>query len=225
MAEYFYRKNLVQRILYERRRRRVEFILSKVNVFPGMSVLDVGCGPDGRSLENFLPSDFIIVGIDLHERKYVRIDHPGFSYIQQDASDLGIFVDKQFDLTFSIGMMEHICNRSILNKMAREIERVSKQYVIIVPWKWAWLEPHFKFPFFQLLPYSLKLFLTKLLNLHGLREKVQNEPTHIKNHYSWLPSEEWKKIFVGSSVYLCPTLETIAIVKHDTARCSKTSAI
>ena len=66
--------------------------------------------------------------------------------------------------------------------------------------------------------YSLKLFLTKFLNLHGLREKVQNEPTHIENHYQWFPSEEWKKIFVGSSVYLCPSLETIAIVRRGTAR-------
>lgn len=217
MGEFIYKTKIIQKILEERRKRRIEFMLSKVNVYPGMRILDIGCGPDGRSLENYLPPDYRIVGIDLYEEREVRVSHPCFSYIQQDATDLSRFIDKQFDLTFSIGMMEHICNQSSLKKMIREIERVSKQYIIIVPWRWAWIEPHFKFPFFQLFPYTLKVYLTRLLNLHSLREKIKMDFSYINKNYQWFSSKVWNEYFLGSTIYLCPTLETIAIVKNDMA--------
>ena len=73
------------------------------------------------------------------------------------------------------------------------------------------------FPFFQLLPYGLKLTLTKMLDLHLLKEKVQKDPTYIRKHYQWLSSAEWREIFVGSKIYLQPTFEGIAIVKRDQA--------
>jgi ubiquinone/menaquinone biosynthesis C-methylase UbiE len=103
----------------------------KVKFVSKMMVLDVGCGCDGRTLENFLSLDYEIVGIDLFEEKDVNILHPHFKYIKQDARDLSIFHDKEFDLAFSICMMEHICNRMDLTKIAREIQRVAKQYAII----------------------------------------------------------------------------------------------
>jgi len=215
MAEFIYKKKFIQKILHERRKQRVKFVLAKVDVFSEMSILDIGCGPDGRSLENVLPDDYGITGIDLYEEKDVKIKHPNFTYIQHDATDLSIFKDKQFDLCFSIGMMEHICDRSVLLKMAREIERVSKQYVILVPWKWAWIEPHFKVPFFQLYPYGFKLFITKLLNLHDLGKKVSSDSSYINNHYQWLSNTEWRTIFTNSSVHLMPTCEAIAIIKKN----------
>ncbi|MBW2664072.1 MAG: class I SAM-dependent methyltransferase [Deltaproteobacteria bacterium] len=213
MGEYFYRKQFIQNLLYKRRWHRVDFLLSKVRLFPEMSILDVGCGPDGRSLEKFLHSDYRIVGIDLYDETEVKVNHPRFTYFQQDARSLSRFRDKEFDLALSIGMMEHICDRAMLSQMACEINRVSKQYVIVVPWKYAWIEPHFKFPFFQLLPYRFKLALTKMFDLHNLREKVKIDAAYIRNHYQWLSNPEWQRIFVGSKVYVTPTLETIAIIK------------
>lgn len=217
MSEYFYRKQVIQKLLHKRRQHRVRFYLSKVQLWPEMSILDVGCGTDGRSLENFLPSDYRIVGIDLYDEAEIKINHPCFSYCMQDAQDLCRFRDKEFDLAVSIGMMEHICDHAILRQVAHEIDRVSRQYVISVPWRYTWIEPHFKFPFFQLLPYGLKLRLTIAFDLHQLKEKVQNDSAYIRKHYQWLPSSEWKEIFVGSRVYVQPTLLGIAIVKQDQA--------
>jgi ubiquinone/menaquinone biosynthesis C-methylase UbiE len=178
-----------------------------------MSVLDVGCGPNGRSLEVFLPSDYRIVGIDLYDKHEIIINHPQFTYIQQDAQDLSLFRDDEFDLTVSIGMLEHICNREILEKIVTEIIRVSKQYIIIVPWKYAWIEPHFRIPFFQLMPKNLQRALTISLNLHNLGKKVRQDRAYIPKNYQWLSNMEWRRIFTGSKVCLSPTLETIAIVK------------
>jgi ubiquinone/menaquinone biosynthesis C-methylase UbiE len=181
LSEYIYNNKVIQKSLSKRRELRAKFILSKVNITPEMSILDVGCGGDGRSFENFLPDTYKIIGIDLLDESVVKISHKNFVYIKTDAQDLSLFPDKQFDLTVSIGMMEHICNRDALDRMAKEIDRVSKQFLIVVPWKYAVIEPHFKFPFFSLLPYKLQIILTKILNLHNLRELVTMD------YWRWSP--------------------------------------
>jgi len=213
MAEFLYKTKFIQHILKNRRKRRAEFIMSKVNTALDMSILDVGCGPSGRSFEDYVHKDFKITGIDLLDEKKVKMARSNFTYYKQDAQDLNIFRDKEFDLTVSFGMMEHICNHTILRKMASEIERVSKQWVIVVPWKYAFIEPHFRLPFFQLLPYSLKVFLTKVFNLHNLREAVKKDYDYIKNHYQWLSNRQWKEIFKASKTYISPGLDTIALVE------------
>ncbi|MBI4774998.1 MAG: class I SAM-dependent methyltransferase [Deltaproteobacteria bacterium] len=214
MAELLYNTKLIQTVLSYRRQKRVDFVLSKVDVFSGMSILDVGCGPDGRSFEDFAHRDLKIVGVDILDEDQIHMNHPNFQYFKQDAQDLSRFADHEFDLCVSFGMMEHICDHSILRRMYSEIDRVSKQWIIVVPWKYAIIEPHFKFPFFQLLPYFFKITLTRTLNLHGLRNAVREDYNHIRDNYQWLTSSEWIGIFQGGRVYITPYKDTIAIVKH-----------
>jgi len=213
MAEYLYHTKIIQKILRERRKRRAGFIISKVKTFSCMSIIDIGCGINGRSFEDHVDKDFKITGIDTIEENKIEFSHCNFNYYRQDAQDLNNFTDKEFDLAVSVGMMEHICDQSILQKMANEIVRISTQWVIVVPWKYALLEPHFKFPFFQLLPYAIKVFLTRVLNLHNLGSTVNRDYQYINKHYQWLPSKEWKRIFHATKVYVTPTMDTIAIVR------------
>ena len=185
-----------------------------VNEHSSMRVLDVGCGLDGRSLENWLPDNFEIVGVDLYPESEVHIQHPNFRYYRRSAEDLSLFRDKSFDVAYSIGMMEHVCDADVLQRVAAEIDRVANQFVIVVPWRYAWLEPHFKFPFFQLLPGNVQNSLAKIFNLHGLRDCVRRDEGYIPKHYQWFTNARWKAIFPGSRAYLLPTLETIALVKR-----------
>ncbi len=195
MAEYLYQTRLAKWILEKRRRTRVNHILSEIDVWPRMNILDVGCGPNGRSFESYALEDCTITGIDILSPQDVKMEHPRFRYFQQDARDLSRFPSKSFDLAISIGMMEHICDRSVLEQIADEMIRVSRQWIIGVPWRYCCLEPHFKFPFFQFLPGSWQLALTRRLNLHNLGSTVQDDASWIKNHYQWLPGREWKSIF------------------------------
>ncbi len=216
-TQRLYFNPVCQALLVRRRRARAEFFLSKVRIFPGMSVLDIGCGIDGNSLEAVLPPSVTVVGIDLLDPDRVQIRRPGFTYYQQDAEDLSRFADQQFDLAVSVGMMEHICDPAKLKRIAAEMRRVSKQSLIVVPWKYAWIEPHFKFPFFQLLPWTLQLAVTRAFNCNDLRKAAQNPEafrTHFNQTYQWLPTNEWKRIFGAESAYLSRTLETIAIVRR-----------
>lgn len=214
MAEIFYNTKFIQSLLLRRRRKRTYFVLSKVNTFEGMSVLDVGCGPNGRSFEDFAPKDYRIIGIDILNEKKVKMNHPYFKYLKQSAQDLRIFNDNEFNLAVSFGMMEHICDHAVLKKMYSEIDRVSQQWAIIVPWKYALVEPHFKFPFFQLLPYSLKVFLVETFNLHNLKKSVKQDYNYIKKHYQWFTNRQWLDIFKGAKCYITPHLDTVVIVKQ-----------
>jgi ubiquinone/menaquinone biosynthesis C-methylase UbiE len=213
MIHKIYNLPIIQKVLLHRRISRINFLLSKVNTHPHMSVLDIGCGPDGRSLESYLPPEYKITGIDLYEEKDVNVSHPNFTYFKQDASDLSRFNNKQFDLAISIGMMEHICDEIILNKMAAELDRVARQYIIVVPWRYGWIEPHFKVPFFQLYPQKLQLWITRWMNLNNLSETVITNSTAIRDNYQWLSNSQWMAVYKGSKAYVCPTLETIALVK------------
>lgn len=214
MPEYFYKTRIVSWLLAKRRKHRVNFMLSHVDIRPGMSILDIGCGPDGRSFENYVSHEYMITGIDIIPPENVHVDHPRFQYHQQDASDLSRFETKSFDLAVSIGMMEHICDPQALEQMANEMMRVSKQWIVVVPWRYCWIEPHFKFPFFQLLPENWQIVLTKIFNLHGLGPVIRNESNWIQRHYQWLTTNEWKRLLKADHVYLSSTLDTIAVTKR-----------
>jgi ubiquinone/menaquinone biosynthesis C-methylase UbiE len=203
----------IRKILIFRRRSRVNFILSKVVTADNMKIVDIGCGIDGRSFEDHIPHNWKITGVDILSTEKIRHRHPNFVYMKQDAQDLSCFKDKEFDLAVSIGMLEHIIEESAFNRIISEMKRVAKQYIVVVPNKYCWIEPHYGMPFFPILPYSIKLALIKTFNLSKQRDKVTKEPDLIKQTIKWLSNKEYKRVFPDSRIYLLPTLETIAIVR------------
>jgi hypothetical protein len=178
-----------------------------------MSVVDIGCGVDSRSFDTYVPEDWKITGIDIVPEERVNHRHPRFSYIQQDAQDLSRFQDNEFDLAISIGMLEHITEETVFKRIVSEIRRVAKQYIVIVPYKYCWVEPHYGVPFFPLFPYSLKLAVVKAFNLCNHRAAVCKDPDYIKRNYMWLTNAQYKVEFHDSTIHLLPTLETIAIIR------------
>ena len=204
----------VRRLLAHRRRRRVDFMLSKVAVKNGLKVIDIGCGIDGRSFDDHVPIDWEITGVDIEPPERVHHRHPGFTYLHQDAQDLSRFRDGEFDLAICIGMLEHITDESVFARIVGEMKRVARQYIAIVPYRYCWIEPHYGVPFFPLLPYSLKLALVRTLNLSNHREIVKRDPGYIRRNYRWLTNAQYHERFGDSSIYLTPTLETIAITRR-----------
>lgn len=212
MINAIYRSKFVDETLSRKRKRRLHFMLDKVTTFEGMKLLDVGCGNDGRSVQNWIDPTYQITGIDLYPEDKVNIGHSNFTYLQQDARDMSRFRDHEFDLAISVGMMEHIGHLPDLQKMAHEINRVAKAYVIVVPWRYALVEPHFKWPFFQLLPAEVQTHLVHKLNLHNLSQKLSKDPLYIRKHFLWLTAKQWQSIWPQSQVYIF-NLENYVIVK------------
>jgi len=205
----------IKQILVARRKRRITHALSKVTTKPSMKIIDIGCGIDGRSFENFIPPNFQVIGVDLKDPQKINHTYPDFQYIQQDAQDLSQFADKQFDLAVSIGLLEHVIEKEAFKKTALEIRRVAKQYIVMVPAKYCSIEPHYGLPFFPLFPYSIQVLLVKIFNLSNARENVKRDPQFIKKGIIWRSNKEYQKAFPESKIYRTTTLEQIVIVKKD----------
>lgn len=207
--------NSIQQILRARRKLRINQALSKINTKPDMKIIDIGCGINGRSFEDFIPFSWNVIGVDLHDEECISHSHPNFKYVKGDAADLSQFDDKEFDLAISIGMLEHITEETVFKRVVSNIKRVGKQYIVIVPYKYCLVEPHYGVPFFPLFPYSVKLKIVKLFNLANHREVVKNDSSYIRKNFLWLSNSEYKKHFPESTIYIASTLDTIAITKME----------
>jgi ubiquinone/menaquinone biosynthesis C-methylase UbiE len=87
-----------------------------------------------------------LTGIDIAPQ---NIRQSNVTFLQMDA-EATPFKDKSFDLTVSIGVLEHIEPIEKLSKVIAEIDRISKAYAIIVPNISTLLEPHTVDFFWQL---------------------------------------------------------------------------
>jgi hypothetical protein len=204
----------LQKILAYRRKKRVSFVMSKVTIEPRMKILDLGCGPDGRSFEDFVSPDFQITGVDVLPPEKIHIKHPNFTYVHQDARDLSRFQDQEFDLLVSFGMLEHIIDNDKYHQVVSEIIRVAKQYIVVVPNRFALIEPHYGFPLFPIFPYSVQSALVKIFNLSDARKDLKKDPDFIKKRCIWRSNSQCRKDFPGSRIHILHTLDSVAIVKR-----------
>lgn len=198
--------------LAARRRARFRFLLSQVRTWDGMRVLDLGCGGEGRSTSALAPHSWNIVGVDRSPPRHVAYRHPRFTYVQADATDLSAFGDKEFDLAISVGLLEHVTEPAAFAAAASEIQRVARQYALIVPFRYAWIEPHYFVPLFPVLPRGVRNGLIRLLNLHGHAARVRADPAYVDRRVSWRSNAVYRAAFPGARTVLTPTKETVAIV-------------
>lgn len=104
-----------------------------------LKVVDVGCASGKDFLSFMSDQDSIeLYGIDI---KPYEIQQKNVKFIVADAEKMD-FPDKYFDITVSIGVLEHIQPIEKLARMIKEIDRVSKSYYIIVPSVATPYEPH-----------------------------------------------------------------------------------
>jgi SAM-dependent methyltransferase len=100
------------------------------------------------------------------------VNSEGFSSTAGNACDLSEYQDKYFDIVFSNSVIEHLFTFANQARMANEVRRVGKNYVIQTPNRYFPIEPHWLLPMFQFLPFSLKLLLTNKFSLgHYPRER------------------------------------------------------
>jgi SAM-dependent methyltransferase len=177
-----------------------------------MRVIDLGCGSEGRSTTALAPHTWEIVGLDRLPAAAVAHRHPRFTYKQGDATDLSAFGDGTFDLAISVGLLEHLTEPAAFAAAASEIQRVARQYALVVPFRYAWIEPHYFVPFFPVLPRRVQNGFVRLFNLYGQAARVRADPTFIERRVRWRSNAEYRAAFPGSRTLLTPTKETVAIV-------------
>lgn len=136
-------------------------------------ILDIG-GTTGfwKNLGGLPPESHDVVLLNL-EQEPVDESLPNFSSVSGNALQLP-FGDQSFDIVFSNSVIEHVGSRENQRKMAAEIRRVGRRYIIQTPGFWFPLEPHARLPLFQFLPRSVRAFLI----FHGHIHYFPKAPTY-----------------------------------------------
>ncbi|RZK20874.1 MAG: class I SAM-dependent methyltransferase [Flavobacterium sp.] len=151
--------------------RRKRFILMKqlIDRFEKpVSILDIGGTYNYWQNMDFNAGNG--VKITLLNLKKEEVNHPNFESVVGDATDLKEYNNNSFDIVFSNSVIEHLYTFENQIKMAKEVCRVGKTYYIQTPNKWFPIEPHWLVPFFQFLPFKMKVHLTKNFNLGTYRK-------------------------------------------------------
>lgn len=140
-----------------------------------------------------------IVLLNLYENE---VSAPGFSSIVGDACNLKGIQDNSFDIVFSNSVIEHLFTKNQQQKMADEVTRVGRSYFIQTPNKYFPIEPHWLFPFFQFLPFSVKVFLTQHFTL-GHIKKAKNKEAAIAlvKEVRLLSKKEFTSFFKDAKIF------------------------
>lgn len=194
-----YQNSLNQRF----RERRFKFFISllkRLNADQKIHILDVGGTEIYWESMNFSKNNNVF--ITLLNLEEVPTKESNFISIQGDACDLSSFKDNQFDIVYSNSVIEHLFSFENQKKMAGEVSRVGKFYFIQTPNYYFPIEPHWLFPFFQFLPFKIRVFLTKNFNL-GHYEKSKNKEDAIKrvSEVKLLTENQMKELFPEGKVY------------------------
>jgi ubiquinone/menaquinone biosynthesis C-methylase UbiE len=127
-------------------KKRFEVINKSLNDFihtkKPLKILEVGCGL-GRDFTQFIPesSPLEYYGIDINTDVSSFPASRNITRMKADARYIP-FPDKFFDIVVSVGMLEHIEPIEDLCKIISEIQRVGKNYCVVVPAVSTLLEPH-----------------------------------------------------------------------------------
>ncbi len=98
-----------------------------------------------------------------------------FTSVKGDACDLSSIADKQFDVVFSNSVIEHLFTKEAQQRMAQEVRRVGKNFYVQTPNYFFPMEPHWVFPFFQFLPFSVRVMLTLNFDMGHYKKAASRE--------------------------------------------------
>lgn len=182
------------------REKRFSFFLDKMNKMEKpLTIFDVGGKInfwENRGLAGNLNYKITIVNFEKEKSQYSNI-----KTLIGDATDLSQFADKSFDIVHSNSVIEHLYNFNNQSKMASEIVRVGKKYIVQTPNKYFFLEPHYLLPFFQFIPDKLKYLILTKTKLSRLKKWDKNFAKQYINEIRLLSLKEMKILFPKSKIY------------------------
>ena len=182
------------------RNKRFKFFFNKIKKLKKpVTILDIGGKInywENRNLAGNNDYQITLLNIDLEHSLYSNI-----KTIKGNATEMGELEDNSYDLTHSNSVIEHLYDFENQSKMALEVQRVGKKYLIQTPNKYFFLEPHYLLPFFQFLPNSLKYFILTKTKLSRLKKWDQEFAKQYIEEIRLLSEKEMKILFPKSKIY------------------------
>ena len=192
---------LIQPFTQRLRRRRFHFFLTLIKDLPRpLTILDIG-GTEAYWEQVGLNEEGLrIILLNLEETK--GNDPSIFSSIAGNATDLSAWPDQSIDLVFSNSVIEHLFTKENQCQMALEARRVGRSYFIQTPNYYFPIEPHWLFPFFQFLPRSWRIGLTRFAAWgHMPKLTDPKEAATLVDEVKMLRPSEMKALFPSGTLY------------------------
>lgn len=183
------------------RRKRFDFFLSLLSALPKpVRILDIGGTQE--FWKNMQYTDEKEVYVDLLNLEHQPVSYRNFTSVKGDATDLRNFPDQSYDVVFSNSVIEHLFTWENQQKMAREVQRVGRNYFIQTPNRYFPVEPHFVFPLFQFLPVPVRVGLLMRFNLGHVKKFTSRDAalTQVKE-IQLLSVRQMKQLFPGCAIY------------------------
>ena len=177
------------------RRKRFEFFKSLITSLPRpLHILDVGGTQTFWEIMGFIRDDVKLTILNIEPTKAT---FPNGTSIAGDARDMREFKDKEFEVVFSNAVIEHVGSFDQQRKMAEEVQRIGKRYIVQTPNRYFPIEPHVLIPFFQFFPLGLKVFIATHTPNWGWKSSHIGELSTIR----LMTEKELRSIFPGARVY------------------------
>lgn len=175
-------------------------LLQNIDRQKEIQILDIGGTYNFWERMDFTKKEGIKITILNLEQEVTH--SPNITSVKGDACNLSLYKNKEFDVVFSNSVIEHLYTYENQKRMADEVRRVGRNYFIQTPNYYFPLEPHWLVPFFQFLPFKVKVFLTRNLYL-GNHPKAESKEAAIDRveETKLLKEKEMKKLFPEGLVY------------------------
>lgn len=182
------------------RKKRFLFFRGLVASLPRpLAVLDVGGTQEFWEKMEFICDDVAVVLYNLFP---IVTTCPGLSSRQGDARDMHEFGDRAFDIVFSNSVIEHVGSYEQQRQMADEVRRVGQRYCVQTPNRYFPVEPHVLLPFFQFLPFGLRVFiLSHFRSPWGWKITSRQEAVNYLRNIRLLTEKELKSLFPEARIY------------------------
>lgn len=182
------------------REKRFSFFSKKFkNLNKPITLLDIGGKInfwENRKLAGNNDYKITILNIEKEKSNYSNINCQ-----IGDATNLNNFKNKSFDIVHSNSVIEHLYNFKNQKKMASEVIRVGKKYIIQTPNKFFFIEPHYLLPFFQFFPKKLKYQILTKTKLSRLKKWDKHFAKQYIDEIRLMTLNEIKSLFPNCKVH------------------------
>ena len=195
--DYFNRSHLLHRVkepvAWRARRRMYDRFVALTRPTAETKILDVGTTPDldipyNNFLERLYPHPSGITACSVEDCSNLERAFPGLSFRRIERRSLPAG-DAEFDVAVSFAVLEHVGSREQQRAFLAEMARVSKCFLLYVPYRYFPVEMHTFVPFLHWLPapwyravwrhIGLDFWADEAnLNLMGVRELRPLLPAH-----------------------------------------------
>jgi hypothetical protein len=195
--------SLVSRLRLRRSQLLRELIADVTVVKGDCRVLDVG-GESSYWMAIFgadwLRANRVHVTLLNHTDEYVGTpDSELFAVVIADGCALP-YGDQVFDLTHSNSVIEHVGDGQRQRRFAEEFQRVGRSYYLQTPARCFPLEPHVRFPWFQYLPSTARVWLFQHLSLGSYPRVSRERAEHFDRELQLLTRRRLSSLFPDAAL-------------------------